>query len=167
MREMDLVAKRRRNKPIATKQRKGAQTAPNVLDRQFNAPAPHTKWVSDTTFVWTAEGWLYVAVILDLFSRLVVGWAMSASNDEALVRSALEMALARRSPPKELLLHSDQGSPYTAAGYLARLAEMNVVVSMSRIGDCYDNAAMESFFRGGRHVFALGLGRQIGCCFQG
>ena len=146
MREMDLAAKRRRNKPIGTKQRKGAQTAPNVLNREFNASAPNTKWVSDTTFVWTAEGWLYVAVILDLFSRLVVGWAMSANNDEELVRSALEMALARRSPPQELLLHSDQGSPYTATGYLARLAEMEIVVSMSRTGDCYDNATMESFF---------------------
>jgi len=146
MREMDLAAKRRRTKPIGTKPRKGAQTAPNILGREFNASAPNKKWVSDTTFVWTAEGWLYVAVILDLFSRLVVGWAMSASNDEELVRSALEMALARRSSPKEVLLHSDQGSPYTATGYFARLAEMEIVVSMSRTGDCYDNAAMESFF---------------------
>jgi putative transposase len=146
MREMDLAAKRRGSKPLGTRQRKGALAAPNVLDRQFTAWAPTTKWVSDTTFVWTAEGWLYVAVVLDLFSRLVVGWAMSASNDEALVRSALEMALARRSPPRELLVHSDQGSPYTATDYLARLAEMDVVVSMSRTGDCYDNAVMESFF---------------------
>ena len=146
MREMDLAAKRRRNKPIGTKRRKGAQTAPNLLNREFNASAPNTKWVSDTTFVWTSEGWLYVAVILDLFSRLVVGWAMSANNDEELVRSALEMALARRSPPKELLLHSDQGSLYTATSYLARVAEMEIVVSMSRTGDCYDNATMESFF---------------------
>ncbi len=146
MREMDLVAKRRRTKPIGTKPRKGAQTAPNLLGRAFTASAPHTKWVSDTTFVWTTEGWLYVAVILDLFSRLVVGWAMSASNGEELVRSALEMALARRSPPNELLLHSDQGSSYTATGYVARFAELDIVVSMSRTGDCYDNAAMESFF---------------------
>jgi transposase InsO family protein len=102
--------------------------------------------VSDTTFVWTAEGWLYVAIILDLFSRLVVGWAMDEHHDEELVRRALEMALVRRSPPSQMLLHSDQGSPYTSAGYLARLAELGMVVSMSRTGDCYDNAAMESFF---------------------
>jgi putative transposase len=145
-REMDLVAKRRRNTPIGTKQRKDASIAPNVLGRDFSALAPNTKWVSDTTFVWTAEGWLSVAVIFDLFSRLVVGWAMSANNDEELVSNALEMALARRSPPSEMLLHSDQGSPYTATAYLRRLQELAMVVSMSRTGDCYDNAAMESFF---------------------
>ena len=91
-------------------------------------------------------GWLYVAVILDVFSRLVVGWAMSQHNDEQLVRQALEMALSRRAPPTEMLLHSDQGSPYTSTGYLQRLAELGIVVSMSRVGDCYDNAAMESFW---------------------
>ncbi len=146
MREMDLAAKRRRNKPVGTKRRNGANAAPNLLNRDFRAHGPNTKWVSDTTYVWTSEGWLYVAVILDLFSRLVVGWAMSPNNDEELVRLALEMALLRRSPPSEMLLHSDQGSPYTAAGYLARLAELGIMVSMSRVGDCYDNAAMESFF---------------------
>lgn len=146
MREMDLVAKRRRTTPVGTKGRKGAPVAPNVLNREFSAGAPNTKWVSDTTYVWTAEGWLYVAVILDLFSRLVVGWAMSETHDEDLVRSALEMALAHRVPPAELLLHSDQGSPYTATNYLARVAEKGIIVSMSRTGECYDNAAMESFF---------------------
>ena len=146
MREMDLAAKRRRNKPVGTKRHKGAPVAPNLLNREFSATAPNTKWVSDTTYVWTAEGWLYVAIILDLFSRLVVGWAMGESNDEELVRSALEMALANRAPPAEMLLHSDQGSPYTATNYLARLAEKGILVSMSRTGDCYDNAAMESFF---------------------
>jgi putative transposase len=147
MREMELVAKRhRRNKPVGTVRHKGTVAAPNVLDRDFSAHSPNTKWVSDTTYVWTMEGWLYVAVLLDLFSRLVVGWAMGTSNDEALVRTALEMALVRRCPPTEMLLHSDQGSPYTSTGYLSRLAEKKVVVSMSRVGDCYDNAAMESFF---------------------
>jgi putative transposase len=146
MREMELAAKRRRNQPVGTVRRKGALCAPNLLNRDFTATEPNTKWVSDTTFVWTAEGWLYVAIILDLFSRLVVGWAMSQNNDEQLVRQALEMALVRRSPPSEMLLHSDQGSPYTSTGYLTRLAELRVVVSMSRVGDCYDNAAIESFF---------------------
>jgi transposase InsO family protein len=146
MREMELVAKHRRKTPVATVRRKGVQGAPNLLNRQFSAAQPNLKWVSDTTDVWTAEGWLYLAVILDLFSRLVVGWAMSASTDEELVTLALEMALLRRSPPREMLLHSDQGSPYTSTGYLARLADAGIVVSMSRTGDCYDNAAMESFF---------------------
>lgn len=146
MREMELCAKPRRNKPVGTKRRVGASLAPNRLGRDFTASEPNTKWVSDTTYVWTAEGWLYVAVLLDLFSRLVVGWAMDQHNDEELVRRALEMALLRRTPPAEMVLHSDQGSPYTATGYLARLAELGMVVSMSRTGDCYDNAAMESFF---------------------
>jgi putative transposase len=146
MREMELCAKPKRNKPVGTKRRAGASIAPNRLGRDFTASEPNTKWVSDTTYVWTTEGWLYVAVILDLFSRLVVGWAMDGRNDEALVRRALEMALLRRTPPSEMLLHSDQGSPYTATGYLSRLAGLSIVVSMSRAGDCYDNAAIESFF---------------------
>jgi putative transposase len=146
MREMELVAKRRRNRPVGTVRRNGALGAPNLLNREFIAEQPNAKWVSDTTYVWTAEGWLYVAIILDLFSRLVVGWAMGAANDEELVTLALEMALVRRSPPREMLLHSDQGSPYTSRGYLAKLADGGIVVSMSRTGDCYDNAAMESFF---------------------
>ena len=146
MREMELVAQPKRNKPVGTKRRKNAAIAPNRLNRDFVASSPNAKWVSDTTYLWTAEGWLYVAVILDLFSRLVVGWAMGATNDEELVRRALEMALVRRSPPSEMLLHSDQGSPYTATSYLARLSQLDIVVSMSRVGDCYDNAAVESFF---------------------
>jgi putative transposase len=146
MREMELCAKKRRNKPLGTKRRHGATAAPNWLNRDFTAASPNTKWVSDTTYVWTAEGWLYVAVILDLFSRLVVGWAMDEHNDEVLVRRALEMALLRRAPPAEMLLHSDQGSPYTATSYLTRLGQLGIRVSMSRPGDCYDNAAMESFF---------------------
>jgi putative transposase len=119
MREMELVAGRPRSKPIGTVRRNGTMTAPNLLNREFTAELPNKKWVSDTTYVWTAEGWLYVAIILDLFSRLVVGWAMAASNDEQLVTLALEMALVRRSPPQEMLLHSDQGSTYTSTGYQA------------------------------------------------
>lgn len=146
MREMELCAKPKRSKPVGTKRRAGASIAPNHLARDFTALSPNTKWVSDTTSVRTTEGWLYVAVILDLFSRLVVGWGFSQHNDEQLVRQAFEMALLHRSPPSQMLLHSDQGSPYTATGYLARLAQFGIVVSMSRTGDCYDNAAMESFF---------------------
>jgi putative transposase len=146
MREMELVAGRPRSRPVGTVRRHGALGAPNLLNREFTAELPNAKWVSDTTYVWTAEGWLYVAIILDLFSRLVVGWAMGATNDEELVTLALEMALVRRSPPREMLLHSDQGSTYTSTGYQARLADAGIVVSMSRTGDCYDNAAMESFF---------------------
>lgn len=147
MREMELCAKPRRNKPIGTKRSQGATVAPNVLNREFTASLPKTKWVSDTTFVWTSEGWLSVAVILDLFSRLVVGWAMGEHNDEKLVSRALEMALLHRSPPCEMLVHSDQGSPYTSHGYQHKLEERGIVARMSRTGECYDNAVMESFFR--------------------
>jgi transposase InsO family protein len=146
MREMNLTARRKRNKPIGTRRKAGVRPAPNLLNREFTAELPNQKWVSDTTYVWTAEGWLYVAVILDLFSRLVVGWAMGPYNDEALVRTALEMALLHRQPPRELLVHSDQGSPSTATSYLSRLRSLGVQVSMSRVGDCYDNAVAESFF---------------------
>ena len=147
MREMGLIAKARRStKPVGTSRCRGAAVAANVLNREFHAEAPNRKWVSDTAYIWTGEGWLYLAVILDLFSRLIVGWAMSANNDEPLVRQALEMALLARSPAHELLLHSDQGSPYTSTGYLSRVTQVGMVVSMSRVGECYDNAAMESFF---------------------
>jgi putative transposase len=146
MREMELCAKPKRNKPIGTRRRAGVTPAPNLLNREFTASGPNAKWVSDTTFVWTSEGWLYVAVVLDLFSRLVVGWAMSEHNDEELVSRALDMALLRRDPPAEMLLHSDQGSPYTSHGYQSKLLDRGIVGSMSRTGDCYDNAAMESFF---------------------
>jgi putative transposase len=116
------------------------------LDRDFSAVAPNTKWVTDITGVWTAEGWLYVAVVLDLFSRLVVGLAMAAHRDAELVEQALQMALLRRHPAAGLLHHSDRGSQYTSGIYQSRLSQMGVQVSMSGKGDCYDNAAMESFF---------------------
>jgi transposase InsO family protein len=115
-------------------------------DWRQRKPSANAREDGETTFVWTMEGWLYVAVILDLFSRLLVGWAMSQHHDEQLVRQALEMAVARRCPPNEMLVHSDQGSPSTSCGYLHRLAELGIVVSMSRVGDVYDHAARESFF---------------------
>lgn len=120
--------------------------APNVLDRQFEAAAPNQKWVADFTYVWTSEGWLYVAVVLDLFARRVVGWSMSASMSAQLVIDALIMAIWRRGRPQALLHHSDQGSQYTAEDFQRLLAEHGIVCSMSRRGDCWDNAVMESFF---------------------
>jgi transposase InsO family protein len=147
MREMELAAKRRRHQPVGTIRSRGAPVAANLLKREFKAETPKRKWVSDTTYVWTTEGWLSVAVILDLFSRLVVGWAMSQHHDEPLVRQALEMAASRRELPKEMLVHSDQGSPSTSTGSLHRLRELGIVVSRSRVGDWYDHAARESFFR--------------------
>jgi putative transposase len=110
------------------------------------ADRPDTKWVADTTYIWTAEGWLYLAVVLDLFSRMVVGWSMAATQDATLVVQALRMAIVRRRPQAGLLHHCDRGSTYTSESYQALLQQESRTVSMSRTADCYDNAAMESFF---------------------
>ena len=119
----------------------------NILDRNFTPIAPNQVWAGDTTELYTANGGkLYLAVVLDLFSRFVVGWALSATNDTRLVISALEMALKRRSPPVGLLHHSDQGSPYASDLYQRTLLARQIITSMSRRGNCYDNAVVESFF---------------------
>ena len=120
--------------------------ADNVLDRQFQADAPNQKWVADFTYIWTAEGWLYVAVVLDLYSRRAVGWSMQASMTSQLVADALMMAVWRRGRPQELLHHSDQGSQYTSEHFQKLLTEQGIVCSMSRAGEVWDNSAMESFF---------------------
>lgn len=120
--------------------------APNRLNREFTATRPNEKWTGDTTAIWTYEGWLYLAVVLDLFSRRVVGWAMAASADESLVEAALRMALLQRHPPAGFLHHTDRGCQYTSTAYQALLAEKSALVSMSRTGNCWDNAVTESFF---------------------
>ena len=120
--------------------------APNVLNRDFAATAPNEKWVGDVTYLWTPEGWLYLAVILDLYSRFVVGWALSRVNDRHLARRALDAAVVRRAPPDGLLHHTDQGSPYGSGDYTGALNKLGFRQSMSRRGNCYDNAVMESFF---------------------
>jgi putative transposase len=120
--------------------------ADNVLDRQFEADAPNQKWVADFTYIWTAEGWLYVAVVLDLYSRRVVGWSMQSSMTAQLVADALMMAVWRRGKPLELLHHSDQGSQYTSEHFQELLREHGIMCSMSRAGEVWDNSAMESFF---------------------
>ncbi len=146
MREADLCAKRKRRRVVTTRREASHPVAPNVLNRQFTATEPNKKWVTDITYVPTAQGWLYLAVILDLYSRAVVGWSMSASCDEELTENALQMALIRRRPQAGLLHHSDRGCQYTSRAYRRRLELAGVVVSMSRQGNCWDNAVMESFF---------------------
>jgi putative transposase len=141
-----VAGKAPRRYPKTTQQRLGARTAPNLLNREFSASAPNRKWVSDITYIDTTEGWLYLAVILDLFSRRVVGWAMSDQIDTDLVEKAWRMALVNRNPSTGLLHHSDRGSQYTSDIYLNHLISRQCQISMSRTGDCYDNAAMESFF---------------------
>jgi transposase InsO family protein len=120
--------------------------AANVLDREFVAAAPNQRWVADFTYLWTNEGWLYVAVVLDLYSRLVVGWSMQSSMTAQLVSDAMLMAIWRRRPAAELPHHSDQGSQYSSDQFQQLLAEHGVVCSISWSGNCWDNAAMESFF---------------------
>lgn len=120
--------------------------APNVLDRDFEADAPNQKWVADFTYIWTAEGWLYLAVVLDLFSRRIVGWSMKDTMTAQMVTDALMMAIWRRGRPKALMHHSDQGSQYTSEPFQRLMADNDITCSMSRSGNCWDNAAMESFF---------------------
>ena len=137
---------RRRRLPADKGERSRAAIAANVLDRQFEASAPNQKWVADFTYIWTAEGWLYVAAVIDLFSRRVVGWSMQAAMTAELVTDALMMAIWRRGKPNALLHHSDQGSQYTSEQFQKLMADNGVTCSMSRSGNVWDNAAMESFF---------------------
>lgn len=146
MREQGLAGKRRRRFKCTTDSKHTLPIAPNLLNRDFTAEQPNTAWVGDTTFVWTHEGWLYLAVILDLFSRRVVGWAMSEHNDSDLVIRAFQMAYAQRRPSPGLIYHSDRGSTYASHAYRRCLDEVGCVPSMSRKGDCWDNAVAESFF---------------------
>ena len=120
--------------------------AGNVLDRQFQAEGPNQKWVADFTYIWTAEGWLYAAAVLDLYSRRIVGWSMQDSMTSQLVADALMMAVWRRGKPVALLHHSDRGSQYTSEHFQQLLKEQGITCSMSRAGEVWDNSAMESFF---------------------
>ena len=120
--------------------------ATNTLNRQFTVTQPNRVWAGDITYVWTTEGWLYLAVILDLYSRLVIGWAMGHRLTVELAEQALTMALANRTPTTGLLHHSDRGSQYAATRYQRLLGEHGITASMSRTGNCWDNACVESFF---------------------
>lgn len=122
--------------------------APNLVARRFDeiASAPNKLWVSDLTYIWTWQGWIYLATVIDVFSRKVVGWAVQDSMETTIINDALAMALARRLPPPGLIFHSDRGSQYASNDFRSRLAANNIVQSMSRKGDCWDNAIAESFF---------------------
>jgi transposase InsO family protein len=146
MRQRGLAGRRRRRFRATTDSHHTLPVAANVLDRQFAQPAPDVAWVTDITYIATGEGWLYLAVILDLCSRLVVGWAVSERITRELTLNALEMALVRRRPRRGLVHHSDRGSQYASGDYQAALAAEGMVCSMSRRGNCWDNAVAESFF---------------------
>ena len=118
---------------------------PNLLMQNFNASKPNEKWVTDITYIWTDEGWLYLATVMDLYSRMLIGWALSERMTSSLVIDALKMALWRRKMPKGVIVHSDRGSQYCSAAYRQLLKEHELICSMSKRGDCYDNAAMESW----------------------
>lgn len=145
-REHGIWAKRRRRFVTATRARHTVDRAPNRLGRCFQTSAPDRVWVGDVTFIPTREGWLYLAVQIDLYARSVVGWAMSSRNNTSLVTNALDMAIEQRQPAPGLMHHTDQGQTYIAASYQKRLADHEMVSSMSRKGDCWDNAVAESFF---------------------
>ena len=146
MRENHIQAKQSRRHKRTHQHREGQAPEENILDRQFYALEPNRKWVSDITFIETSQGWLYLAIVLDLYSRAIVGWSMSNKIDGQLVLDALSMAIAHRTPKPGLLMHSDQGSQYTAASYRSELAANGMTCSMSRKGECHDNAVAESFF---------------------
>ena len=147
MRVAHLCARRKtKRKVVTTDSQHSFPVAPNRLNRDFEAQRPNEKWVTDITYIPTAEGWLYLAVVMDLFSRKVVGWAMEATLESSLVEKAFQMAVQNRQNVHGLLHHSDRGSQYAGHPYQKLLNVHNIQVSMSRSGNCYDNAPMESFF---------------------
>ena len=146
MRLHTIAAKQRKRYKVTTHSNHTYPVAPNLLDRKFQAGEPNKKWVSDITYIPTAEGWLYLAGVMDLYSRKIVGWAMAKRMTSTLVSNALKMAIKQRQPGSGLLHHSDRGSQYAAKPYQALLKQHHCRVSMSRKGNCWDNAPMESFF---------------------
>jgi putative transposase len=145
--DLNLVARYPKRFKVTTDSRHSESISPNKLDRQFSVSQPNQVWTTDITYVWTLQGWLYVAVVIDLFSRQVVGWAMDNHMKTSLCVSALQMAFWRRKPAQGLLHHSDRGSQYASKEYREHLAIMGMEQSMSRKGNCWDNAPTERFFR--------------------
>jgi putative transposase len=146
MRKDGLYAKTKRKFRVTTDSGHNLPVASNLLNRQFNPVRPNQAWTCDITYIWTAEGWLYLAIVMDLFSRTIVGWSMAERMTRQLVMDALTLAAKRRNPPRDLLHHSDRGSQYASDDYQALLAKLGMVCSMSRAGNCWDNAPAESFF---------------------
>lgn len=147
MRSVDLYGLGRKRFRITTDSKHALPIAPNLLNREFTAIAPNQRWVTDITYIRTLRGWLYLVVIIDLFSRKVVGWATSKRLTHRFVVEAVRNAIANRRPPKGLVLHSDRGIQYASKKYQELLANNGILCSMSRKGNCWDNAPAESFFR--------------------
>jgi len=140
------VKRRSRRKPQTTDSRHGYGVAPNIVDREFDVATPNAVWAGDLTYIWTREGWLYLAVLLDLCSRKVVGWSLGSRMDVGLVKGALEMAIGRRNPDPGLIHHTDRGSQYACHEYRDMLSQHGMICSMSGKGECLDNAVAERFF---------------------
>jgi len=147
MRENNISAIRTRKHKVTTDSNHKFNIAPNLLDRDFTAERPNQKWVVDISYIWTREGWLYLAVVLDLHSRRVIGWAVSNRMKRDLAIRALDMAVALRKPPRGCIHHSDRGSQYCSHDYQKKLQKYGFKISMSGKGNCYDNAAVETFFK--------------------
>ena len=147
MRRQGLRAKAAKKFKATTNSKHNLPVAPNLLQQDFSATSPNQKYVGDITYLWTEEGWLYLAVVIDLYSRLVVGWAMSERMTAQLVCDALQMALWRRRMPTGVVVHSDRGSQYCSGAYQQLIKKHGLLCSMSAKGNCYDNACAESFFR--------------------
>lgn len=146
MREMNLVVKYKRKYKATTNSRHNLPVAENILNRDFNPEKPNQAWGSDITYVWTAAGWVYLAVIIDLYSKKVVGWCTDSRMTKSLVIRALMMAVSLRKPKSGLILHSDRGSQYASHDYQNQLKRFGIITSMSRKANCWDNAPTESFF---------------------
>ena len=147
MKKLNLIVKAKRKYKVTTDSDHTLPVAENVLDRQFNPTQANQVWASDITYVWTQEGWLYLAVVMDLYSRRIVGWSIDKRMKQALVIRALMMAIALRQPNAGLIHHSDRGSQYASKGYQMLLKQHGMICSMSRKGNCWDNSPVERFFR--------------------
>ncbi len=147
MKKLGLKVKSAKRYKVTTNSRHNYPVAPNLLNREFNVKAPNKVWAADITYIWTLEGWYYLAAVMELHSRQIVGWAMDKRMKTELVKNALSMAFWRRKPQPGLLHHSDRGSQYASDNYQKQLKEYHMVPSMSRKGNCWDNAPMERFFR--------------------
>lgn len=155
MQEEGLVCRQRRAYKVTTKPRQGAEVAPNLLNQNFNPPGPDQVWVSDITYLKTGEGWLYLAAIMDLFSRRIVGWHVDSRMTSSLVCRALMKAYNLRNPPRGLVVHTDRGSQYTGQRFQALLTCYGFRSSMGDVGACWDNAVMERFWGSLKHEWLL------------
>lgn len=147
MRQEELIARKKRKYRRVLSERDYRAMAKNILNRAFNVKEPNKVWATDVSYFWTQKGWIHLAIVMDLYSRRIIGWSMKNKVDQSLTQDALEMALSQREPQEGLIHHSDQGAEYTNHAYQGLVKEHNMVVSMSRRGECHDNAVAESFFK--------------------